>query len=206
MLLVVLVLVLVGFGMLLVASLTGAVAWAWVSVAVSLVGAVTLVVGWRRRSSAVGDGSPVDEIALFPPQTDEPEPRAPHETEAQPGEPGEPGAEEPHAVRSRSVEAQPVHAESPPAAAGETPRAREPGEERVAPADLAFVARLEREVQVVDELPRFHLEDCPELTGRVPIRLPAREAVDFEFTPCAVCTPVRVLAGAGSRPGAAQRR
>lgn len=204
MLLVVLVLLLVGFGMLAVASLTGAVAWAWVSVGVSLVGAVALVVGWRRRSSAVVDGSPAGEIALFPPQTDEPEPRAPHEIEAQPGEPR---TDEPHTVRSQPVEPQPVQAAPPPAAAAAAdPRVREPGEERVAPADLAFVARLEREVQVVDELPRFHLEGCPELTGRATIRLPAREAVGFEFTPCAVCTPVRVLAGAGARPGAAQRR
>ena len=64
-------------------------------------------------------------------------------------------------------------------------------------ADAAFVARLDRQVLVIDEQPRYHLPGCPVLAGRRPVGLPAREAVAYEFTPCAVCTPVRFLAGAG---------
>lgn len=71
----------------------------------------------------------------------------------------------------------------------------EPGEERPDAAAATTVAALSDEVRVVDEEPRYHLAGCRLLAGSETIPLPAKEAVEFGFTPCAVCTPVRVLAG-----------
>lgn len=57
MLLLVLILVLIAFGLLVVALLSGSVIWAWVSVAVSVAAAVSLLVDWWHRRSAVKAGS-----------------------------------------------------------------------------------------------------------------------------------------------------
>ncbi|MCW0213133.1 MAG: hypothetical protein OJJ54_07225 [Pseudonocardia sp.] len=57
MLLLVLILVLIAFGLLVVALLSGSVVWAWVSVAVSVAAAVSLLVDWLHRRSAVKAGS-----------------------------------------------------------------------------------------------------------------------------------------------------
>ena len=56
MLLLVLILVLVAFGLLVVALLTGNVLSAWLSVAVSVAAAVVLIVDWLQRRSAVKAG------------------------------------------------------------------------------------------------------------------------------------------------------
>ena len=56
MLLLVLILVLVAFGLLVVALLTGNVLSAWLSVAVSVAAAVVLVIDWLQRRSAVKAG------------------------------------------------------------------------------------------------------------------------------------------------------
>ena len=56
MLLLVLILVLVAFGLLVVALLTGSVLSAWLSVAVSVAAAVVLVIDWLQRRSAVKAG------------------------------------------------------------------------------------------------------------------------------------------------------
>jgi hypothetical protein len=70
-------------------------------------------------------------------------------------------------------------------------------------ADAAeLVTELDDEVLVVDELPRYHLGGCRSLTGIPVIPLPAREAVELGFTPCAWCTPNRTLS---SRHRAAAR-
>ena len=66
----------------------------------------------------------------------------------------------------------------------------------------ALVAELDDEVLVVDELPRYHLGGCRSLGGSPVIPLPAREAVELGFTPCAWCTPDRALS---SRHRAAAR-
>jgi len=55
-LLLVLILVLVAFGLLVVALLTGNVLSAWLSVAVSVAAAVVLVIDWLQRRSAVKAG------------------------------------------------------------------------------------------------------------------------------------------------------
>ena len=46
---------------------------------------------------------------------------------------------------------------------------------------------------VIDEQPRYHLPGCRSIRGRETIPLSAKEAVEYEFTPCEVCSPVRVL-------------
>jgi hypothetical protein len=197
-LLLVLILMLVGFGMLVVASLTGTVTWAWVSVAVSLVAAVALVVGWRRRWAAMIAERPDARSALDPRPAGGP-PAGPTAS----AEPAAAGPGRPASARVPSSPAGPDPVASGVAAPAsravfEAPPRREPGEEQVNPADAAFVARLDREVLVVDELPRYHLAGCPVLSGCRAVGLPARDAVAAEFTPCAVCTPVRVLASAAS--------
>ena len=58
----------------------------------------------------------------------------------------------------------------------------------------SLVAELDDEVLVVDELPRYHLGGCRSLAGIPVIPLPAREAVELGFTPCAWCNPDRTLA------------
>jgi hypothetical protein len=77
-----------------------------------------------------------------------------------------------------------------------------PPEEPRDPAAAAVVAQLDDEVLVVDELPRYHLGGCRSLGGSPVIPLPAREAVELGFTPCAWCTPDRTL---GSRHRAPAR-
>ncbi|MDT7608564.1 MAG: hypothetical protein QOG96_3067, partial [Pseudonocardiales bacterium] len=79
----------------------------------------------------------------------------------------------------------------PPVQGGPPP---EPDEERTSPAAEAIVATLSEEVAVIDEQPRFHLLSCRLLAGNDTIPLPAKEAVEYGFTPCAVCSPVRTLA------------
>ncbi|MFI6822620.1 hypothetical protein ACIBJE_16945 [Micromonospora sp. NPDC050187] len=69
----------------------------------------------------------------------------------------------------------------------------EPAVQQVSPTDAARVARLDTEVLVVDGRPRYHVADCPHLLGREPEPLPASEAVELGFTPCADCTPDTVL-------------
>lgn len=69
-----------------------------------------------------------------------------------------------------------------------------PDEEESTPADVEIVSVLEAEVVVVDEYPRYHLDDCSWLGDRDTIPIPVREARKLGFTPCAVCTPDAHLA------------
>ena len=64
----------------------------------------------------------------------------------------------------------------------------------------ALVAGLDDEVLVVDELPRYHLAGCRSLNASPVIPLPAREAVELGFTPCAWCTPDRALSARHRAP------
>ena len=64
----------------------------------------------------------------------------------------------------------------------------------------ALVAGLDDEVLVVDELPRYHLAGCRSLNASSVIPLPAREAVELGFTPCAWCTPDRTLSARNRAP------
>lgn len=57
MLLLVLILVLIAFGLLVVALLSGSVLWAWVSVVVSVAAAAVLLIDWLQRRNAVKAGT-----------------------------------------------------------------------------------------------------------------------------------------------------
>jgi hypothetical protein len=59
----------VGFGMLVVASMTGTVVWGWVSVAVSVLAAVILIFDWRRKWATISDRAPIDLTAYAPSST-----------------------------------------------------------------------------------------------------------------------------------------
>ena len=71
--------------------------------------------------------------------------------------------------------------------------ADEPDEQAVSERDAAAVSRLTTEVVVVDGRPRYHVEGCLHLLGLDGARLPALEAVELGFTPCALCGPVAIL-------------
>lgn len=57
----------------------------------------------------------------------------------------------------------------------------------------ALVARLDSDVLVIDGRPRYHVGDCRHLVGREAEPLPASEANELGFTPCALCEPDTVL-------------
>lgn len=82
----------------------------------------------------------------------------------------------------------PVREEPPPSTADD-----EPPVEQADPAAAELVARLEDEVVVVDEQPRYHVTGCRSVLGQPIIPLPAREAVELGFTPCGWCSPDRTL-------------
>lgn len=73
-------------------------------------------------------------------------------------------------------------------------------EEPLDPAVAARVAVLSDEVIVIDEQPRYHLAGCRALAAAELIPLPAREAVELGFTPCAWCSPDRTLASRHPAP------
>lgn len=75
----------------------------------------------------------------------------------------------------------------------------EPDAQQVRPDDEALVAQLATPVHVVQGRPRYHLASCPHLLDWVPSRIPAAEAVELGFTPCARCAPATALL-ADSRP------
>lgn len=69
----------------------------------------------------------------------------------------------------------------------------EPAPESVAEADLARIGRLDVQVAVVDGRPRFHLAECLHLLGLDSEPVTAADAVEFGFTPCGQCRPVAAL-------------
>jgi len=130
----------------------------------------------------------------------------------------DPDAEDTVKVAGAAADASP-HAAAPeggpprgvPVEAGSSPGGRGPALPALGPdgappeeprdADAAaLVAGVEDEVLVVDELPRYHLAGCRSLAGIPVIPLPAREAVELGFTPCAWCTPDRALSARHRAP------
>lgn len=109
------------------------------------------------------------------------------EPERDGGKDAEPAAQEPEAAAEESEDAA---AETAPEQAGPP----EPDEERADSEAEAIVAELDDEVLVIDEHPRYHLDGCRVLEGNETIPLPAKEAVEYGFTPCGTCTPVSTLA------------
>jgi hypothetical protein len=135
---------------------------------------------------------------------------------AQPGNDGRPGAADravlapaatatgAHAVQSAEPTTRSTAAAHVPQSAGPTTGAHaavqavgvdgEPPVEVVEVTDLLLVLDLTDEVLVIDEHPRYHLADCPYLTGQDTIPMPMDEARADGFTPCGTCAPDRNLA------------
>ncbi|WP_188115983.1 hypothetical protein [Salinispora fenicalii] len=67
-----------------------------------------------------------------------------------------------------------------------------PAPPAVSPAEAARLARMDREVWVVDGHSDYHLAGCSRLLGE-PEPLPVAEAIDLGFTPCIPCAPVAAL-------------
>lgn len=214
MLLVVLACVLGAFGLLVAALRTGAPVWAWGSVAVSGLAAVFLLVGSVRRRSAersMRAGASAHLSAAVPAEPESPTeeaalPEGPETADAG-GAPAVPAGysrpEEPSGSATipsgaATPEEWSTEDSSPTVTMAGTappqePAEEEPGEEAAEPDLQATVASLPDEVLVIDEHPRYHLPGCEFLRNYALIPLPANEAVELGFTPCALCTPVRVL-------------
>lgn len=69
----------------------------------------------------------------------------------------------------------------------------EPAEIQMSSVEAAALMRMDAEVMVVDGRPRFHLGGCVHLVGRDSESLPAHEAVELGFGPCALCRPAQSL-------------
>lgn len=214
MLIVVLVLVLVALGLLVVSLVLGNGLFAWLSIVASVLAAVALLLDIFRRRGGRGGRE-----AEGGGQTEAPESASgagvggtaaltaeqPDETADGAAAVEEDGSEPVSGTESGGADE--ADGEETVSSAAETPDGEpaeelddvEPGEEETDAADLLTVTDLDDQVVVVDERPRYHLEECGWLGDRATIPLPAREARDLGFTPCAVCTPDRVLA-ARSRP------
>jgi hypothetical protein len=72
-------------------------------------------------------------------------------------------------------------------------RADEPAEEVVTQRDADRISQVTTEVLVIDGRPRYHVEGCVQLLGLEPEWLPAPEAIELGFTPCAECRPASTL-------------
>ncbi|GAA4830057.1 hypothetical protein [Saccharopolyspora rosea] len=70
----------------------------------------------------------------------------------------------------------------------------EPAREDTSEQDARTTADLDAEVLVIDERPRYHVEDCSWVGDRPTIPLALREARELGFTPCGRCTPDATLA------------
>ncbi|WP_188116180.1 hypothetical protein [Salinispora cortesiana] len=151
-----------------------------VSIAASLLAAVALVVGARQAAASRA-------AAERPPsETD----RGGGSADRQPGSFMLPGQHFPPLIDHGGTGwRQPP---GPPVAVSEPVANDEPAPQSVSPAEAARLARLGREVWVVDAHPRYHLAGCSRLLGE-PEPLPVAEAVDLGFTPCAHCAPVATL-------------
>ncbi|MFG1674898.1 hypothetical protein [Micromonospora sp. NPDC049282] len=181
-----------------------------VSIAASLLSAVAFIAFARQaaatRAAAGRDAGPRFRTAPAGPSEDEPVSPVPHHTSTVgaggPGwrqPPGSPVAEpyspvaEPYSPVAEPYS--PVAEPAPTSPAPDGPFDGDPPAEFVSAGQVARLARLSDQVRVVDGHPRFHLDDCPHLVGRLDEPLPVAEAVGLGFTPCAHCAPATTLLG-----------
>jgi hypothetical protein len=200
------VLVLVALGLFVGGIATGATAFYWACVAVSVLAAVLLFAA-RRQTGRVPDASPEAEPAGRGPAEAEdapvagPDSAARHRSpDAAEGRVAAPDQQE-SVGRVSGATAAGTADERADGPVGEPSAARvladdggEPPVEEVEVTDLLLVVDLRDEVLVVDEHPRYHVTGCPWLTGRTTISLPLDEARTDGFTPCGQCAPDRHLA------------
>jgi hypothetical protein len=104
---------------------------------------------------------------------------------------------------ARSAAAEPVAGESGSEEFGsdddDADPADEPPPQAIRPADTVRIARMTTDVFVVDGRPRYHLAECPHLSGRRAEPVPADEAMELGFTPCSLCRPVDQLVAESAR-------
>ncbi|WP_245693985.1 hypothetical protein [Actinopolyspora mzabensis] len=170
-----LLLLLAAAGVLVFAVAAGSAQWAWLSVLLCAVAAVLLF--WsrardRKRGPAVPRHSAhavADDTASGPVVESEPEP-------------------------DESGTTLGGDTTGPPAEAVEPDPDTEPSEQRTDAADVLLVCESGAEVFVIDERPRYHLDDCSWVGQRATLPLPAGEARELGFTPCAVCCPDTAVA------------
>jgi hypothetical protein len=184
------VLVLVALGLFVGGVATGVTGLYWACVAVSAVAAVLLILARRRLRRAPArrlDEHPEPTAQL--PAVEEPAAAPRHEQPADTAT----GAHAAQPPVTGATEAT-IAAQPPSAATGGDGEDEEPPVEEVEVTDLLVVVDLSDDVFVIDEHPRYHLADCPFLTGRTAIPLPLDEARTDGFTPCGICAPDRHLA------------
>jgi hypothetical protein len=170
------------------ALVTGATAWAWGSVAASVVAGLVLLVDWfTRRTRPATDRNVLANLT--------------RDTNQQlggdtPAEPTVDRTESPFRRISRAEGLEPVTRQDPPAEPAQWPGSRPAGSPTAEPAeedgdaDTAIaVSDLDDEVVVIDEHPRYHLAGCEWVGGLEGMPLPVREARRLGFTPCAACAP-----------------
>ncbi len=184
---VVLLCVLAAFALLVVALVSTQTLWAWGSVALSVVGAVVLLLDWQRRRRADARPSTGVVAAAAEPMIvdggDDESDADPQEDEGGPGESQATGDLDSPATGGVQIG---TNRDDQP----------EPGEEDTDAADALVVSELTDEVLVLDERPRYHLAACDWIGDRPTILLPVNEARQLGFTPCAHCTPDAKLAAA----------
>ncbi|MFI5915001.1 hypothetical protein [Dactylosporangium sp. NPDC051541] len=161
--------------------------------------------GTTYGTSTGGRSAPPDETAMMAPVRDEPESAIPQQGDRYDEYPAH--HEQANAYEQAGGYAEHPYDPQPPAGYhaeaddddddddeydDEDP-ADEPGVQPSSAADLARVAALPDNVLVIDGRPRYHVPTCPHLLGRESEPLPAHEAVELGFTPCAICAPNDVL-------------
>lgn len=196
MLYIVLILVLGALGLVVAALITADSLWAWVSLGVSVLAAILLVIDWWRRRSA-GDG-PARDTQAESDTADSDASSTAAGTNAEDAEDAEAAADVDTGDGAAGGETDERvgdgQTELIPAEGDLADPEDEPAIEDSSDDDALLMARLEDEVLVVDERPRYHLAECAWLGERETIPLPAREARELGFSPCSRCAPDGTLA------------
>jgi hypothetical protein len=190
-LIVVLALVIVALALLVASLVIGQSLFAWLSIGVSVLAAIVLVVDVVLRKRRNADAEDRDDAEDAEDSED-----GEHDSDHN-ERPGEADDNETSAERTGVIPA------ATTTTSGELDQHElddvEPGEEETDAADLLIVSELTDQVLVVDERPRYHVQNCRWLRLRETLPLPVREARDLGFTPCEVCTPDRKLASRSRR-------
>ncbi|SFK86329.1 hypothetical protein [Amycolatopsis sacchari] len=181
MLYIVLILVLAALGLLVTALITASSLWAWASIALSVLAGLVLVADFVRRRAA----------RRRPARAVEPSEPEPSESPDPDDEVEEPAGDETELLR---VTGELDEEQTPVVQTGD------PAVEPTSPEDAEAVAKLDVEVLVVDEYPRYHVAECTWLADRDTIPISVKEARDLGFTPCVRCTPdAKLLSASKSR-------
>lgn len=216
MLYIVLLLVLAALGLLVAALITSESLFAWISIGLSIAAAVALFVDWlsRRRAERRAAAAPEeaaeaghldDELPAETAAEGAEEPAAGHLVDEVPAGEAAEGpevSEAPADLESVTAVVEPVELATAvvepaePAEPAEEPVEDDslPDEEETDAADLLIVCELDDQVIVVDEHPRYHLEQCRWLGEKDTIPIAVSEARELGFTPCARCGPDAKLA------------